>query len=563
MPIFIGGAWPYANGSLHLGHLSSLLPGDILARYYRMKGEDVLYVSGSDCHGTPIAIRAEKEGVEPSAIADFYHQEFTECFRQLGFSYDLYTRTDAPHHYHYVQELFLRLLNSGCLELREVGQTYCPACSKFLPDRYVEGTCPRCGAHARGDQCEACQSVLDPTDLTERRCKLCGAEPETRSTQHYYLLLSRFQEELERYAREAEGWRENAVHLTRRYLEEGLVDRAATRDLPWGIDVPVEGFEGKKIYVWIEAVSGYWTASRKWAEDTGNDYLPFWSEGALAYYIHGKDNIPFHTVILPALLLGSGGLHLPDRIVSGEYLTLEGQKISTSRGWAVWVPDVLERYEPDSLRYFITVNSPEKHDGDFSWHEFIRSHNGELVNAFGNFVHRSLVFIVKSFDGRVPNGRLDESIERELRGLYDRMSALIEKAELKKALEECFGFIRRANKYFDERKPWSEVQTNPPHAADTLYTCVQIIANLERLLSPFLPFACAKLAGFLGEPRPLSELSEPDTETFQADALQSHRWAFTEVASGTVLGSIEPLFARIDPAREAEETERLAAKLKA
>jgi len=593
MPIFIGGAWPYANGSLHLGHLASLLPGDVLARYYRMKGEEVLYVSGSDCHGTPIAIRAESEGARPQQIADTYHREFAECFRRLGFSYDLYTRTDSEEHRRFVQELFLRLLDNGWLDRRVVDQLYCPDCGKFLPDRYVEGICPRSGAPTRGDQCEGCQTVLDPTDLLARRCKLCGTAPVIRQTEHYYLRLSAFQEELARYAAAAVGWRDNAVRLTERYLAEGLPDRAATRDLPWGIDVPVPGFQGKKIYVWIEAVSGYWTASRKWAADSGRDWRPFWSEGSgtRSYYVHGKDNIPFHSVILPALLLGAAkknvgaagnadagdrarengdhvedgcALRLPDRIISGEYLTLEGRKISTSRGWAVWVPEVLERYEPDSLRYFLIANSPEKHDGDFSWHEFIRSHNGELVNAFGNLVHRSLKFVEKEYGGRVPDGRLDERVERELKELYTRVGAWIEEAELKRAIEECFRFVRGANKYFDERKPWSEVRTNPRHAADTLYTCVQIIANLARLLAPFLPFSCARLERFW-EQRVITEEKDGEAAVVGAakgadrPASAAPRWAYREVAAGTKLAAIEPLFARIDPARIAEETAWLAA----
>ncbi|WP_438432065.1 methionine--tRNA ligase [Gorillibacterium sp. sgz500922] len=613
MTIFIGGAWPYANGPLHLGHLASLLPGDVLARYYRMKGEDVLYVSGSDCHGTPIAIRAEKEGVPPERIADAYHREFADCFQKLGFSYDLYTRTDSEEHRRYVQELFLRLLGHGWLVPRTVDQLYCPDCSKFLPDRYVEGLCPRCGAAARGDQCEACQTVLDATDLLERACKLCGAAPEIRRTEHYYLRLSALQEELERYAAAAEGWRENAVQLTQRYLAEGLPDRAATRDLPWGIDVPVPGFEGKKIYVWIEAVSGYWTASRQWAKDNGRDWQSFWKKGGgvRSYYVHGKDNIPFHSVILPALLLGAARpndesadiaagaaaekssaeadaekavelaakeraplspdwseddeLRLPDRIVSGEYLTLEGKKISTSRGWAVWVPDVLERYEPDSLRYFLLANSPEKHDGDFSWHEFIRSHNGELVNAFGNFVHRSLVFVEKAYGGRVPEGKLDEAVREEIEALYARVGASIEDAELKRAIEDIFRFVRGANKYFDERKPWSEVRNAPEHAADTLYTCVQIAANLARLLAPFLPFACEKLERFWTQPadgekaRPSGGQADSAVIGRSEPDLAAPCWAFREVPAGTPFGEIKPLFARIDTTRIAEESDRLKA----
>jgi methionyl-tRNA synthetase len=549
MTIFIGGAWPYANGSLHLGHIASLLPGDILARYYRAAGEEVLYVSGSDCHGTPIAIRADKEGRTPEEVAGQYHEEFADCFRQLGFSYDLYTRTDSAEHHRLVQELFLQLLASGMLELKTVAQTYCPACSKFLPDRYVEGRCPRCHEPARGDQCEACSTVLDATELLERVCKLCGATPETRMTEHYFLRLSALQQELSAYATDAIGWRDNAVQLTHRYLEEGLVDRAATRDLPWGIDVPLPDFTGKKIYVWIEAVSGYYTASRQWAEETGRDWKPFWNADAdtLAYYVHGKDNIPFHSLILPAILMGIGGLRLPDRIVASEYLTLEGKKISTSRNWAIWVPDVLKRYHPDSLRYFLAVNAPEKHDGDFSWREFIHSHNGELLGAYGNFVNRNLAFIVKAFDGKVPDGQMNPDIQAELTSLYSETGRLIAATEFKRALEQVFAYVRRANQYFDAEQPWRTALAEPSRARDTLFTCVQMIANLAQLLSPYLPFSSAEIRGFLGQP-PL-----PD----QADHTNTAAWQYCVIAAGTPLHSPKPLFARIDPKQIVEELDRL------
>lgn len=547
MTIFIGGAWPYANGSLHLGHVASLLPGDILARYYRATGEEVLYVSGSDCHGTPIAIRADKEGRTPEEVAEQYHQEFADCFSQLGFSYDLYTRTDNAEHHRLVQELFLQLLANGMLELREVAQTYCPACRKFLPDRYVEGRCPRCHEPARGDQCEACSTVLDAIDLLERTCKLCGATPETRMTEHYFLRLSSLQQELAAYAADAKGWRENAVQLTRRYLEEGLVDRAATRDLPWGIDVPLPDCADKKIYVWIEAVSGYYTASRQWAEQTGRDWRPFWNADTLAYYVHGKDNIPFHTLILPAILIGAGGLHLPDRIIAGEYLTLEGKKISTSRNWAVWLPDVLKRYHPDSLRYFLAVNAPEKHDGDFSWREFISSHNGELLSAYGNFVNRNLAFIVKSFEGKVPDGQMDPAVQEELSALYEETGRLIAAAELKRGLELLFGYVRRANQYFDAKQPWKTALTEPSRAKDTLFTCVQIIANLAQLLAPYLPFSSAQVHSFLGG----QAKTEPDT------AAPGEAWRYCSVPAGTHLHSPQPLFDRIDPKQIDEELQAL------
>lgn len=368
--IFIGGAWPYANGSLHLGRLASLLPGDVLARYFRAKGDRVLYVSGSDCHGTPVAVQAIQEGVTPGDIADRFHAEFAECFAQLGFSYDLYTRTDQAFHHGVVQELFLKLLDNGHLYRKTVLQTYCETDRRFLPDRYVEGDCPVCGSRARGDQCDACSTMLDPSDLTNRTCKICGTPPVERPTEHFYVALSNFQAELADDLNNARGWRDNAVQMTKRYLEEGLQDRAATRDLTWGVDVPVPGFEDKKIYVWIEAVSGYLSASKQWAAETGGDWESFWRKGkgeVTAYYVHGKDNIPFHTLIWPALLKGAGDLHQPDRIISCEYMTLEGKKFSTSRNWAIWVPDLLSRYQPDSVRYFLLANGPEKRDADFSW----------------------------------------------------------------------------------------------------------------------------------------------------------------------------------------------------
>lgn len=543
--IFIGGAWPYANGSLHLGRVASLLPGDVLARYFRAKGNRVLYVSGSDCHGTPVAVQASQEGVAPGAIADRYHREFVDCFEKLGFSYDLYTRTDQPVHHRVVRQSFLKLLDNGFLYRKTILQTYCEKDRRFLPDRYVEGTCPVCGKRARGDQCDYCSTLLDPADLADKTCKLCGNPPVERPTEHFYIALSKFQEALSAYASKARGWRENAVNLTKRYLEEGLQDRAVTRDLTWGVDVPVEGFEDKKIYVWIEAVAGYLSASQLWAEEDGGRWEDFWLDGQaqeqggiIAYYVHGKDNVPFHTLIWPALLLGAGGLHLPDRIVSCEYMTLEGKKFSTSRNWAVWVPYLLSRYEPDSIRYFLIANGPEKRDTDFSWREFIHSHNGELLGAFGNFVNRTLAFINKSFEGRVPEGSWEAEWEALIANLYVEAGEMIEKGDLKEALETIFAAIRGANKYFDERKPWVQVKQDRDACGETLYTCVQIIANLANLLAPFLPFACERIRKFL--------------------ALEHPAWKLVSVPSHRQILELELLFQRIDVERIEEETRLLA-----
>jgi methionyl-tRNA synthetase len=539
MSIFIGGAWAYANGSLHLGHISSLLPGDILARYYRLKGEQVLYVSGSDCNGTPITIRARQEGVEPHFITDRYHQEFLECFSKLGFSYDCYTRTDTEHHHKLVQEIFLELLENGHIYKKEIEQTYCENCAQFLPERYVEGICPVCKEPSRGDQCDHCSTILEPLELLNSRCKICGHPPTTRFTEHFYFALSSFQAQLENYVQKAEHnklWRENAVSLTKRYLKEGLQDRAVSRDLPIGVSVPVAGYEEKKIYVWIEAVSGYYTASKLWAKEKGKDDSSYWNESAKSYYIHGKDNIPFHSIIWPGILAGLGKESLPTHIVSNEYLTLEKKKLSTSRNWAVWVPDILERYDPDSIRYFLTINAPESRDADFSWKEFIYSHNSELLGAYGNFVNRTLKFIAKSFNGVVPVKVVPSVLQDKVDALYKDTGRLIEEASFKQGLEKVFELVRFSNKYFDEQQPWKQIHENEESCKQTIADCVYLIANLAHILTPFLPFSSEKVKDLLN-------ISETNWKPFLVKPI--------------VISNVEPLFERIDPARIQEELERL------
>jgi methionyl-tRNA synthetase len=544
MNVFIGGAWPYANGSLHLGHIASLLPGDILARYYRQKGDQVLYVSGSDCNGTPISIRAKQEGVSAKEIADRYHEEFDDSFKKLGFSYDCYTRTDTEHHHKTVQKIFIDLLNNGYIYKKDIEQTFCETCDKFLPDRYVEGLCPNCGQSSRGDQCDYCSTILDPLDLLEKKCKLCGDSPTVKRTEHFYFSLSSFQEQLQSLVKHAKtngAWRENAVHLTERYLKEGLVDRAVSRDIELGISVPVEGFEEKKIYVWIEALSGYYTASKKWALETGQDESIFWNKDATTYYVHGKDNIPFHSIIWPAILMGIQSEALPNHIVSNEYLTLEKKKISTSRNWAVWVPDLLDQYHPDSIRYFLTINAPENRDTDFSWREFIYSHNSELLGGYGNLVNRTLKFITKYYDSQIPQGSGDPKIEAKIKNIYARVGHLIEHSHFKQALEEIFDLVRYTNKYFDEQKPWKQVEGDKLQCDRTIFNCSLVIVNLAQLLSPFLPFSSNELKKIIG----LGEVT----------------WTFIETTPHSIK-NVQPLFERIDIKTIEEELKRLNSKVK-
>ncbi|MDP4107250.1 MAG: methionine--tRNA ligase [Bacillota bacterium] len=539
MTIFIGGAWPYANGSLHLGHVAALLPGDILARYYRQKGEKVLYVSGSDCNGTPISIRANQENTTTEAIANRYHEEFVECFQKLGFSYDLYTRTDAEHHHKSVQAIFLKLLENGYLYKKTIEQAYCETDHQFLPDRFVEGICPNCGAKARGDQCDNCSAILDPLDLIDKRCKICGNQPIIKETEHFYFSFSQFQKQLEPFvlkAQQENRWRENAISLTTRYLKEGVPDRAVTRDLPNGVEVPIAGFEGKKIYVWIEAVAGYLTASIEWAKQHDENIEDWWNGDTISYYVHGKDNIPFHTIIWPSILMGINNPALPTHIISNEYLTLEKQKLSTSKNWAVWVPYILERYDADSIRYFLTSNAPENRDTDFSWREFVYSHNSELLGAYGNFVNRTLKFVEKYYNGKTPEGNINSEIKTKIGQLYEEVGSLIMNGHLKKALENIFEFVRYANKYFDEQKPWIQIKEDSTLCNHTMANCIYIITNLTQILNPFLPFSSHEVKNMLR----LSEL----------------KWEQVEL-SNIVLKDIKPLFERIEKERIEEELEKL------
>lgn len=496
--IVIGGAWPYANGSLHIGHIAALLPGDVLARYFRLKGDRVFYVSGSDCHGTPITERAERENKTPEEISQFYHKEFCEVFSALGFSYDLYLKTTDERHKCFVTEFHKKLYASEYTEERTVKQPFCPQCKRALTDRMITGICPVCKNRARGDQCDFCGEIFEADSLINAQCAICGAEITFRETKQIYLLISKLSDELTEYLDSHPFWRKNAKAFTKRYIDEGLRDRAVTRDLNWGIDVPKEGFQDKKIYIWAENVLGYLSAVSILCEEQGLDFRDIYGENSRHYYVHGKDNIPFHSIILPSLLLSHGEkLRLPDEIISSEYVTLEGRKISTSRNYAVWARELTEKFDPDAVRYFFIVNGPEKRDTDFSFREFRQQINSELVGAWGNFVNRTLAFSVKYLNGEIEKASADDSIRSKVQNTSDSVGEDIEKGCFREAIEEIFELIRFANSYYDSQKPWKTRTEDIDKCRKAIADCTYLIANISQLLYPFLPFSSEKIAKWL------------------------------------------------------------------
>jgi methionyl-tRNA synthetase len=547
--IFIGVAWPYANGPLHLGHIAgAYLPADIFARYHRLKGNKVLMVSGSDQHGTPITLRAEQENKPPKEIVARYHREFLECWQKLGISWDLFTTTGTENHAQTAHDIFLKLLKEDYIYKNSVPQAYCPECQRFLPDRYVEGTCPYCQyPQARGDQCDECGRTMNPSDLLNMRCRICGAEPRFEVSEHFFLRLSAFEDSLKEWLKDKSYWRQNVLNFTLGFLEGGLKDRAITRDIDWGVTVPQPEFENKRIYVWFEAVIGYLSASKEWAKSQGDAdaWRQFWTGDARTYYFIGKDNIPFHTIIWPAMLMGYGGLNLPYDVPANEFLTIEGKRLSTSRNWAVWLPDYLERYDPDPLRYLLSVNMPETGDTDFSWREFLRRNNDELVATYGNLAHRVLTFTYRNFDGAVPS---PGEIDNQGQGLLDKaketlnnVDELIHSCHFKEGIKAAMALAQEANRYLDDKSPWKVIKEDTKAAATSVYVALSVLAALKTVLYPFLPFSSDKLHRFLG---------------FDG-SIEDTGWQVQKVVAGQKLVMPEPLFKKLDDSIVEEETGRL------
>jgi len=547
--IHVGVAWPYANGPLHLGQIAgAYLPADIFARFNRILGNEVLMVSGSDQHGAPITIRAERENTTPEEVARKYHAEFLECWEKLGISFDLFTTTGTANHAEVTQDIFRRLLENGYLYRDFVLQAYCGSCNRSLPDRYVQGVCPNCGSpDARGDECEACGKPLDPVDLDNPRCALCGSTPEFVQSEHFFFRLSAFQERLSQWVETKAHWRPNVMGATRRFLNEGLRDRAITRDIQWGVPVPYDGFENKRIYVWFEACIGYLSATREWALRQGDPsaWERYWKEDAKIYNFIGKDNIFFHTLSWPATLMGYGGLNLPYDVPANEFLNIEGQKLSTSRNWAVWLNDYLERYDPDPLRYYLSAVMPETQDSDFAWDKFVSRNNDELVATYGNLAHRVLTFTKRHFKGVVPEpGELDEA-SRQL--LADADKALAEVADalgrcsFREGLRSAMALAQKANKYLDDQAPWKVVKESKEAAGCSVYTVLCVLSALSTVFYPYLPFSSEKLHASLG---------------FSGTVLD-RGWKVVRPEPGQILGEVVPLFAKLDDSVVEIETAKL------
>ncbi len=499
-------ALPYANGPSHLGHLAgAYLPADIYVRFLRMCEEDVIYICGTDEHGVPITIKAEQMGITPREVVDRYHEIIRMDFEHFGISFDNFSRTEKPEHYKFAQEVFLNLLEKGYIVEKSMKQFYCEKCDRFLPDRYVGGTCPQCNSEgARGDQCEDCGSWLDALDLLNPTCEICGSSPSPRETTHWFLRLNAFQEWLEGWLESHDDWKNNVVNYCRGWLKDGLRERAITRDLNWGVPVPLKEASGKVLYVWFEALLGYVSSTMELFAKRGEPegWKDYWydPETRLVQFI-GKDNIVFHAIIEPAVLHGLGSYVLPWNIPANEYLTVNGEKISTSRGTAIWLTDYLAHFPPDPMRYALAINAPENRDADFTWDEF-RQRNNELADVFGNFVNRIMKFTHKTFEGKVPEpfaaGPEETKLMVSAAAARDEMEELLRNFKIKAACLRVMDLAREGNRYFDQSQPWKTMQTDLDKCATTIYYSLQLADTLRILFAPFIPFTCDKTGRMLG-----------------------------------------------------------------
>jgi methionyl-tRNA synthetase len=585
-------AWPYANGPRHIGHVSGFaLPCDMFSRYQRMAGNRVLMVSGTDEHGTPIQVQADAEGVSARALADRYNRVIVEDLTSLGMTYDLFTRTTTRNHYAVTQEMFLGLLKNGYIFPKVTLGAISPSTGRTLPDRYIEGTCPICGyPSARGDQCDNCGNQLDPADLINPRSKINGETPVFTETEHYFLDLPAFAEVLGSWLQAKAGhWRPNVLKFSLNLLDD-LQPRAITRDLDWGVPVPLDGWRDrpdKRIYVWFDAVIGYLSASIEWARRSGDPdaWRAWWNDpNAEAYYFMGKDNIVFHAEIWPAMLLGYSGLgarggepgplgtlNLPTEVVSSEYLTMEGRKFSSSRAVVIYVRDFLARYDVDALRYYVAIAGPENQDTDFTWSEFVRRNNDELVATWGNLVNRSVSFAARNI-GAIPEAGaltdLDQDLLARSRQAFGTVGEHLGRSRFKFAITEAMRTVAEANKYFSEQAPWQLRESDPDRMRTVLHVALQLVDDAKTLLTPFLPRSSQQVYEMLGGTGTWSDMphvAEVDEDGGPAYPVitgrydGAARWASVPLRPGTPLAIPKPLFTKLDTSVVDEELARLGA----
>jgi methionyl-tRNA synthetase len=583
-------AWPYANGPRHIGHVAGFgVPSDVFSRYQRLAGNQVLMVSGTDEHGTPIQVQADREGVSPRELADRYNRVIAEDLRELGLAYDLFTRTTTRNHYAVTQELFRGLHRNGYVLEKETLSAVSPSTGRTLPDRYVEGTCPICGYDgARGDQCDNCGNQLDPEQLINPRSRINGETPKFVDSRHFFLDLPAFADALGQWLQTRKDWRPNVLKFSMNLVEE-LKPRAISRDLDWGVPIPLPGWEDrndKRLYVWFDAVIGYLSASVEWARRTGDAdaWRAWWTDGdAESYYFMGKDNVTFHSVIWPSILLGYNGegsrggtpgdlgrLDLPTEVVSSEYLTMEGRKFSSSRAVVIYVRDFLSRYSADALRYYLAASGPENQDTDFTWAEFVRRNNDELVAAWGNLVNRSLSFTAKNI-GEVPAaGDLldaDHDLLRTTKAAFDTVGTSLDRSRMKAALTETMRVVAEANKYLSEQAPWKLRESDPERMRTILHVALQAVSDCNTLLSPFLPHSAQQVHALLGREgvlAPAPELREvddldggPSYPVLTGDYDVAASWGSAPIAPGTSVAPPTPLFAKLDVSVVEEELARM------
>ncbi|MBI3194337.1 MAG: methionine--tRNA ligase, partial [Ignavibacteriae bacterium] len=567
--ILITAALPYANGKIHLGHLAgAYLPADIYARFQRSKKRDVLFICGSDEHGVPITISAENEKTTPQAVVDRYHALNKEAFDKFGMTFDNYSRTSLPLHHETAKEFFVKMHEAGILKEKKEKQLFDEKAQMFLPDRYVEGTCPKCGStEARGDQCEKCGTFLSPLDLINPKSKITGETPTVRETTHWYFPLGAYQHKLERFVREAserDRWKDNVLQYCQSWFKEGLQDRAVTRDLNWGVQVPITGFENKVLYVWFDAVLGYISGTKEWANYVGkpDKWKEYWLDDATKYIAFiGKDNVVFHCIVFPAMLMAwnensKDKYIFPENVPANEFLNFQGQKFSKSRGWGIDVDEFLAEFPADSLRYTLTMNLPESRDADFYWKDFQARHNNELADILGNFVNRTVTFVQTKFGGKVPSvpnakslwtkdgESSDEALANQLTSCKEKAAEYFEHYKFRDGVLEVMNLARYCNKYFNDNTPWKTIKENPERCALTINLCLQMVRNLAILVEPVIPTTSNKIWKILnleGSP------SQAGWNAVSLDGLSDNH----------LLGKPEILFAKI----EDEVIEKQIAKL--